>query len=75
MTTELKETCMSRRNPNESQHLITAEDAAWRLLEEANLENFRSGGHRGLQPVRDEPGMQYRAADVDAFIERNLRAA
>lgn len=54
--------------------LITAAQAAQRLLEEATLEAFRSKGQQGLLPVKGSRRQLFRQQDVEAFIRARQAA-
>lgn len=55
--------------------LLTPQQAALRLLEEATAQSFRSGGLDGLLPVRVGQRRMFRPQDVDAFIRSKLQGA
>ena len=61
--------------PNQQPELLTAEQVALRLLEEASLLNYRTAGRDGLVALRTGTGLWYRPADVDAFVRAHLQAA
>lgn len=55
--------------------LLTAEEAAFKLLEEATLQGWRSNGADGLSTVKDGNRVGYRPEHVMAFIESRIRKA
>ncbi len=61
--------------PTRTPELITAAQAAQRLLEEATLQAFRSKGQQGLLPVKGSRRQLFRPQDVEAFIRTSLQAA
>lgn len=54
--------------------LLTAEQAANTLLEEARLQAWRTNGAQGLQPIARAGRPMYSARDVAGFLE-TLRGA
>ena len=55
--------------------LLSPAQAAQRLLEEATLTAFRTKGREGLVVVKDGRRPMFRAADVDAYLLSQARAA
>ena len=55
--------------------LLTPQQAAFRLLEEATQQSFRSGGLEGLWPVSIGHRRMFRPQDVDSFIRAKLQVA
>jgi hypothetical protein len=55
--------------------LLTAQQAAYALLEAAALQAYRTCGAEGLCPVRDDAGKpMFRPQDVAGFIECRMRS-
>ena len=55
--------------------LLTPQQVAERLLEEATLTAWRSHGRDGLLPIENDHQHRFRPADVEAFITRRFQAA
>jgi hypothetical protein len=55
--------------------LLTPQQVAERLLEEATLAGWRSQGQDGLVAVKSGHGTMFRPQDVDAFIHRRYQLA
>ena len=55
--------------------LLTPQQAAFRLLEEATLEALRTGGAAGILPIRVGSQRMFRPDHVDAFIREKLQGA
>jgi len=55
--------------------LLTPEEVAWKLFEEASLTGWRTNGRDGLSPVVTDPEPRFRPQDVDAFVRTHLQAA
>jgi hypothetical protein len=55
--------------------LLTPQEAALRLLEEATQQSFRSGGIEGLWPVNVGHRKMFRPQDVESFIRAKLQGA
>lgn len=57
----------------QTEHLLTPEEAANRLLEASTERAFRTDGVDGLWPVTVGDQRLFREQDVDAFVQRKLR--